>query len=146
MTLEELRAEADKMGYILSTKADELYLCTKKDETSWIPTSVQLPKNDGIEFETVLISTTEYGVQMGFYDDEDETWKFTCSDGSAWPVVATAWMPLPTPYEVGEHIAIEALRKERCRDCAYIYAGSHGEWMCDHYEKNVLDIPHCTQV
>lgn len=67
-------------------------------QTDWIPVTERLPDNDGTEFDTVLISTTEYGVRMGFYDDEDGTWNFTCSDGSAWPVIVTAWMPLPELY------------------------------------------------
>lgn len=73
-----------------------------EEKEGWIPITDRLPDNNGTEFDTVLISTVENGVQMGFYDDEDERWWFTCSDGSAWSVTVTAWMPLPEPYKAGE--------------------------------------------
>ena len=88
-------AEISSLNYHINA-LDIAIKALKKDR--WIPVSDRLPENDGTEFETLLISTTEDGVQMGFYDDEDGTWNLTCSDGSAWPVIATAWMALPEPY------------------------------------------------
>ena len=67
-------------------------------ESEWIPVTDRLPKNNGTEFENVLISTAEGNVQIGFYDDEDKTWSIFCDDGTAWPITAAAWMPLPKPY------------------------------------------------
>lgn len=67
-------------------------------ESGWIPITDRLPENNGTELENVLISTDEGDVQIGFYDDEEKTWNIYCDDGTAWPVMVTAWMPLPEPY------------------------------------------------
>ena len=70
-------------------------------ESEWIPITDRLPENNSTELENVLISTDEGDVQIGLYDDEEKTWSIYCDDGTAWPVTAVAWMPLPKPYREG---------------------------------------------
>jgi len=70
-------------------------------ESGWIPITDRLPENNSTEPENVLISTDEGDVQIGFYDDEEKTWSIYCDDGTAWPVTAAAWMPLPKTYREG---------------------------------------------
>lgn len=43
-------------------------------------------------------------------------------------------------------MAIAEPRKERCRDCAYLYEGDYGDWKCSHYKKNCDDVKECRQV
>lgn len=97
-------------------------------------------------FEAFIISETEYLESVG---EEAKNVKLAIEVLSFYHLIAKkdaqGALNILSGFIFHRDAEIEE-KRSRCRDCAYLYEGENGEWICDHYIENVLNISHCREV